>query len=266
MNNKWAFITGASSGIGKSFAEQLAQKGYHLVLLARRKERLEQLKKEVKISHPNLKVEVIVQDLTEDNCIQKIDLSLKALNIQIELLINNAGIAYFELFEKTTLEQKLATIHLNVIACTKLLHYFTGHMMDHKKQSYVCTIASLAGYIPVGNLGVYSATKAYLNSLSETLSTEFKNKSISFTSISPGGVSTEFSEKANQDVNQKAQSGMMTSDEVVRQSIKAIFNNKRRLIPGFLNKFSFLLFTVSPRSFAVDLAYKVMSKSVSKIK
>ncbi len=259
----FALITGASSGIGEEYAKQLAQQGCNLLLIARRGERLTKLKHDLEAKHPSIEIDFLVQDLTEKDAAQKIYSWVTTNNRWVTILINNAGSGSFGPFIENNLIEYRKMIALNVQSIVDIATFFVPHMLEHKQSSYLCHVASMAGYIPVPQFAVYSGTKAFVQSFSECLASEVKNTNIKVSTLSPGGVFTEFSQNAGQKV--KSAKGIMYPKEVVQYALQQMYKGKRRFIPGLLNRI--LVFTTRflPKTLMVELSGKVMRQSVTKI-
>ncbi|MDB9786794.1 SDR family NAD(P)-dependent oxidoreductase [Bacteriovoracaceae bacterium] len=236
QSKPWALITGASSGLGAEFSRQLAKKGYNLIIVARREDRLEALKEE------------ILKDYSIDIAVYGLDLSLvgSALkcfqlatenNRNISLLINNAGCGFYQRFHKSNLEDIRMVNSLNVATLTELTHCFIPHMLKHKIPSYVANIASIAGHFPVPKYAIYSATKTYVQTFTQILQSEYVGSNISFTTISPGPTISEFAERSGQQPLTKPRFGVLATAPVIEESLKALFNKNPSNIPGTLNKF-----------------------------
>ncbi|MCI5057166.1 MAG: SDR family oxidoreductase [Flavobacteriales bacterium] len=260
---KWAFITGASSGIGKAFSYEFGKQGYNLVNLARRAENLDKIKREVEDLY-QVKVINCQLDLLKDGLEERLDHFFDEHKLQVDVVINNAGCGFYDLFVDSDLDLKQRTIDLNVSAATRILHYFLPKLLKRKTVCHICNVSSLSSIIPVGHFAVYSATKAYLSSLSEVLAAEVKGSNVKIMHVNPGGVQTEFLDKANQELVNKNNPFMDSPETVARKTLKALFKNKRRYVPGWANKLSVLLFKIPPKNLAIDLAYRTMQKNAIK--
>lgn len=257
-----ALITGASSGIGEEYAKQLAQRGYSLLLVARREDRLKALKQELETRYPKIEIHYLSQDLLVHDASEQVLRWVQDHNWSVTLLVNNAGSGIYGYFQDNTLQEHHQTISLNVLSVIDLTHVFVKHMLSHGKPAFICNIASLGGYIPVSQFSVYSGTKAFVIAFSEALASELKNTNIHVFTLSPGGVYTEFSQHANQDI--KSSRGMMSPEAVVRFGLNKMFNRNRREVPGLLNKLLLFVFQFLPTTFAVDLSAKIMEGNVGK--
>jgi short-subunit dehydrogenase len=189
----WALITGASSGIGKEFARQLAKQKFNLVLVARRKERLSSLAEELEKTN-NINVTCIALDLTDPAFISKI--VQHTCEIDIGLLVNNAGFAVSGNFLESSIQKQSKLLDLNIKSLTQLTHYF-GNKMVAKNKGGVINIASASAYLPIANWSVYAASKAYVLRFTEALWYEFRNTGVDVLALCPGATKTEFNESFN---------------------------------------------------------------------
>lgn len=242
-----ALITGASSGIGKDMARRLSELGYDLILVARRKERLEDLQKRLKT-----KVKIIDMDLSvEKNLYRLYDLTK---NDNIDILINNAGFGLFGVFNKTDLDTELKMIDTNI----KAVHILTKlYLKDFVKRNsgYILNVASMAGFMSGPHLNTYYATKNYVLKLTMAIYEELKeqNSNVHISALCPGPVKTEFNEVARGGFILKG----MSSKEVAVYAVNKMFKNKLIIIPDFKNKLAIFFLRFVP--------YKLQLKIVAKI-
>jgi short-subunit dehydrogenase len=261
---KVAIVTGASSGIGRDIAIQLARESYHLVVTARRKERLEDLKKQIE-SQTQSSCYVLACDLTNRSSLQNlIDESLKwseSIGGELSVLVNNAGSGVWDRFIEIPVETSQRDIDVNVVALTTLSYHFIREVKKKGNEASILNIASMAAFMPVANYAVYSATKAYVKHFSEVLDYELKETNISVTCVCPGGVKTEFVELAGQRL--KDEKGIMSSPEVAKYSVVAMKKKKLIAVPGLLNRLS-LSIRHLPNTILIPLVEKMMSLAVEK--
>ena len=220
-----ALITGASSGIGRDMARYLASKNIDLILVARRKERLEDLKKECNVS-----VEIVELDLLKKENLYK--LFKKYQNKKIDILINNAGFGLYGDYNEADLLTELNMIELNVKAVHILTRMFLKDMTK-KNKGYILNVSSSAGLLKGGPLmSTYYATKAYVTSFTLAISEELRrNKSkVKVSVLCPGPVKTNFNKRAGVKFN----IGSLSARNVARYAIdKIIHSNKLVIVPGF---------------------------------
>jgi short-subunit dehydrogenase len=195
LTGKTALVTGASAGIGREIARILAREVGVLVLVARREDRLSEIAAEIAASHPGVRVLVRAVDLLDRAATGAVLDALDKDGVQVDVLVNNAGFGYYGLFERqgwTKIEQML---ELNVVGATYLLHRLVPPMVG-RGSGAVLNVGSTAGMFPSPALAAYSASKAYLNLLSEALHAELTGTGVSVTVLCPGPVPTEFQEVA----------------------------------------------------------------------
>jgi len=195
--SKTALITGASSGIGKELAIIHAEKGGNLVLVARRKEKLEALKQELEETF-KVNVTILSKDLTQLNAPQEIYDELKSKGIQVDYLINNAGFGGHGKFHERALEDDLAMINLNIVALTLLTKLFLPEFVA-RNSGKVLNVSSTASFMPGPLQAVYFATKAYVTFLSNAIAEELYDTNITVTNLMPGATETEFGQVSGMD-------------------------------------------------------------------
>ena len=191
----WALVTGASSGIGREFAVQLAQKGMHVVLVARRKDRLDALAAELR-QQSGVRIEVIAADLTEKGMVEQIKRRLEEAGIRIRVLCNNAAFGRWGRFEQTEPELYQQMIELNTTVVMSMCHAFMEDLASHPT-SLVINVSSAASYQPVPYMAVYAASKAFLQSFSQALHGEWKERGILVQTFVPGPTESEFDATAH---------------------------------------------------------------------
>lgn len=229
----WAIVTGASSGIGKGFAERLANEGFNLVLVSRRKNLLLELERNLLITY-SIKTKIIVADLSADDFMEEITYIIEPLDIG--LLISNAGDGVMGAFSKASADELAKMNKLNISAHTELGHYFVNHLLKRDRAGgllFVSSTASLQG-VPYG--ANYSASKAYILNLAEALNYELKQKNINVTALLPGPTSTPgFHDRDDVDLSQMPMKPMSV-DAVVNEGLKALRKNKPSHIVGRANR------------------------------
>ncbi len=232
--NKTALITGASGGLGKDFAEIFAREGYQLILVARSQEKLQSITQELEDKY-KVKVLYLVQDLSEENSANKIYQEIKADNIKLDVLINNAGFGKFGAF----IDEDVATlgemINLNVRTLTELTALVLPEMLE-RNSGKILNVASTAALQSLPNFGAYAATKAYVLSFTEALHYELRKTNISVTALCPGPTHTGFAKRANAESMLLFKNGMQ-STKVAQLGYNALMKNKMTVIAGLQNKF-----------------------------
>ncbi len=194
-NLKTALVTGASSGIGKELAKIHAQKGGNLVLVARSKDKLDNLKNELESKYA-IKATVIAEDLSLENSAQRIYNATEALGITIDILINNAGFGGHGLFHEQEFTVMQDMMQVNMVSLTQLTRFYLDGMVQ-RKNGKILNVSSTASFIPGPLQAVYYATKAYVTSFSQAIAEETAEYNVTVTALCPGAVATGFVEAGN---------------------------------------------------------------------
>ena len=248
-----ALITGASSGIGADIARVLVDEGHEVILVARRKTKLEKLAKEL-----GDKAKVIVMDVSSTyNCMQ---LYNEVKKEKIDILINNAGFGLFGEFNDISIDKELDMIDLNIKGMHTLTKLF---LKDFKKrdQGYILNVASAAGFMPGPLMSAYYASKSYVLNLSMGIYQELKqeNSNVSISVLCPGPVETEFNKVAG--VSFKAKP--LDSMTVAKYTVKKMFKNKLVIIPGLTMKLAIFFTRFAPRKLLLKIVYHIQTKKVN---
>jgi short-subunit dehydrogenase len=223
----WAVVTGASSGIGEAFARALDRRGHPVLLVARRRERLEALAKSLR------QAEVLVADL--GNAAEVTRVAAHALSLgEVELLVNNAGFATNGAFLDLGAAREVGMVELNVLAPLVLAQQLLPPMVA-RKQGGVINISSIGAFQPVPYMATYGATKAFVLSWSEALSEELRGSGVRITCVCPGPVATEFFEVANVNPLMAKLPHVMSADELVARALDAWDDGRAVLVPGLIN-------------------------------
>lgn len=250
-----ALITGASSGLGREFARLLSEQGYDLVLVARRKNRLEELKKE-------LKTEVVIYAMDISSTFNCMKLYNKVKNDHIDLFINNAGFGIFGDFEATKLDDELDMIDLNIKAVHTLTKLF---LKDFKEQDhgYILNVASIAAFFSGPKMASYYATKSYVFHMTEAIAEELRREDshVYVGLLCPGPIATEFGEVAHVDFSLKSRE----SKEVAQYALFKMFERKGIIIPGFSLEFFVFLSKFIPRKVQLRILYSMQRKRDKKL-
>lgn len=256
-----ALITGASSGLGKDFALNLARRGVALILAARRTEQLNLLAEEIRKEF-RVNVEVVTIDLTQENAAQILFEASTREGKTVDVLINNAGAGPFRSFLDAETSEHERILKLNALSLTSLCHLFGRHMVGHGQKSFILNVASVASYQPVQRFGVYCASKSYVRVLSEIIHSELQGTNVSVSCLCPGGTATEFLAANNQSPSRFGTWSLMESAVVVDVAIRGLFSGNRVIIPGVANKIACALAKVLPNRLNLWLSHHVMSLGV----
>jgi hypothetical protein len=249
----WALITGASSGIGAEFARQLAARGMHLVLTARREPLLAQLAAELHQAH-GTKTEIILADLSKPEEPARLIAEIASRGLIIELLVNNAGFGQVSEIEKTELPRILEMIQVNIAALTELTYRVLPGMLV-RGHGGIINVASVAAFQPVGYMGAYAASKAYVLHFSEALWGEARDRGVTITALCPGTTRTEF-------FNVSGVPGWLERHSaqdvrpVVRSALKAFEKGRQYVVSGWKNYILSLLVRIATRATVVRESMK----------
>ncbi len=241
----WVLITGASSGFGEEFARQYAAKGHALVLVARRRERLQALAEALHQQHGT---EVVVEpvDLSDLAAVTQLHERLRTRQIEIDILINNAGHGLQGSFADTPLADALAMVQLDIASLTAVTHVFAQDMRQ-RRRGRILLVASMLAYQGVEKFAVYAAAKAYVLRLGEALHRELKRDGITVTTLCSGMSDTGFATSAKQKLTPLLKLLMMKPAPVVKTGIRALQSGRMSVVPGFANKFLVVFMWATPR-------------------
>lgn len=246
-------ITGASSGIGRDMAREMAKLGYDLVLVARNQEGLDKLKYELQEKYSTIKIKTYALDLSiKDNCYQLHD---KVKNVDI--LINNAGFGLFGRFENTDLEKEVQMIDTNVTAYHILMKLYLQDMIK-KDAGHILNVASIAGFMPGPLMATYYATKNYIVSLTRAVRKELKKQGskVKVSLLCPGPVDTNFNNVANV----KFKIPGLTSEAVAKYAVRNMLKGKFMIIPGTIIKIARALTEITPTVLVKEISYHMQTK------
>jgi uncharacterized protein len=244
----WALVTGASSGIGLELATQLAQAGFNLLINARNAEKLNRVGHDLSSRH-NIQVKTVEADLSKSSEIDRLIHESQELNIG--LLINNAGYGTSGLFVDSSLHEEIDMLKVNCEAVLSLTHYF-AQKFKHQKRGGIIFLSSLVAFQGVPYAANYAATKAYVQSFAEALAVELKPFGISILSASPGPVESNFGQRANM------QMGRALQPSQLGVPILSALGKQTNVIPGFLSKFLTYSLRTVPRFAKVKIMQLVM--------
>jgi uncharacterized protein len=251
-----ALVTGASSGIGVEFARQLAERGFDLVLTARRVERLDEIKKELTENY-KIKVTVIPADLSSKSAIDSLIEELHHQNIRLTVLINNAGLGQHGEFQNQTWEQAEAMIRINIDALTRLSLAFAKELRT-EGTVYLLNVGSYSAFSPPSDYAVYAATKSYVLGLTQAIAGPFRREGIKVSAICPGFFRSEFFERANHRPSPLTNWLMKDADDVARIGLRGMFRGKTIIVPGWIYKVSLFSSRFLPRSWSTRVADWIM--------
>jgi uncharacterized protein len=245
-----ALITGASAGIGREFARQLANRARTLVLVARREQRLNELRDELRNRNAQLNVHTRVVDLCDKSQIDGLVRWLDENKIDIDFLINNAGLGDVGPFATSPPKRNDEMLQVNIVALTTLTRALLPQMISRKRGA-ILNVSSSAGFLPIPEFNVYAATKAYVNSFTESIRAELRGAGITVSALCPGPVRTEFQAQAQRAGGKPDDAPSLvyvSVEQVVRDAVSAVESDKPFVIPGFFMKLGMFLVRITPMS------------------
>lgn len=244
---QYALITGASKGIGKSIALALAAKGYNIAIVARSEDLLEQVAGEIK-AKAKVEVKHLAADLSEQTAAQQVFDWAFRNNLNVSILVNNAGYGLSGAFDSYPLERHMNMLQVNCNTLVQLCYLFLPGLKQ-QSQSYILNISSSAAYQAVPYLSLYAASKAMVLSFSRALRFELRKTPVSVTCVCPGATDTGFNDRAQ--VGEKAlktaEKVMMTPEKVSKAAVEAMFAKKAEVITGTINKLGGFLTWLLPK-------------------
>ena len=249
-----ALITGASSGIGQSMAKYLSTLGYDLILVARDKEKLQKLQRELQTD-----VKIIVADLAQESKLKELYVLCK--NDNIDVLINNAGFGLFGEFNSTDLGVEMNMIDVNIRAVHVLTKLFLKDMVK-RNSGYILNVSSSASFQAGPLMSTYYASKSYVTKLTVGIYEELRRKKskVHISCLCPGPVKTNFNDVANVEFAMKG----LDSDYVAKYAIDKMFKNKLIIVPGFKMKTILFFNKFTSTKFAAKIVYKVQKRKERK--
>ena len=255
-----ALITGASNGIGLELAKIHASKGGDLVLVARNKSKLDELKHELETKF-NIKVYTIGKDLSASNAAKEVYDETSKQQIKIEYLINNAGFGDFGFFAETDWNKELQMINLNITTLTQFTKLYLQDMLK-RKSGKIMNVASTAAFQSGPTMAVYYATKAYVLSFSEAVDNEARDQGISITALCPGATESGFQAAASMEESNLVKGRKLPgSKEVAEYGYAAMLKGKTVAIHGFMNWIMANSVRFIPRSIVVKVTRKIQDKA-----
>jgi uncharacterized protein len=262
IKNRYALITGASSGIGYELAKIFAQEGYHIVAVSRSQQNLENVAEELR--QLGVQVEVIAKDLFGETAATELYHEVKNRGIEVEVLVNDAGQGVYGIFTETDLEAQTSIIHLNVVSLTRLTYHFLKDMKA-RNSGKILQLASVVSELPAPYQAVYGGTKAYVLNFTEALISELKDTNITITALQPGATDTDFFNKAGAQDSKIAADKSKLADpaKVARDGYEALMKGDDKVVSGLKNKAQIAVANVVPDTMLAD-QMKKQSEPVSK--
>ena len=232
--NKTALVTGASSGMGLQYAEQLADRGYALLIVSNREEELQQAAATLRKQY-DVRVEARYADLSQAGSAEELLSWCDGLGVLPDVLVNNAGIFFMDYLSEENLPKAETMVRLHVEAVTSLCILF-GARMKARGSGYILNMSSMTARIPAPGIAVYSASKAYLKSFGKGFSSEMRPFGVVVTTVCPAAVDTGLYPLGERMRKAGRRLGLIWSPErMVRRSLRAMFRGRRSLSPGLVN-------------------------------
>lgn len=247
-----ALITGASAGLGAEFAKLFADDGHDLILVARRKDKLEEIARALKGIHRGCQVHVVEQDLGKPGAGAELFARVAALGA-VDFLVNNAGFGNSGAFGTVPLTKELELIDLNIRTLVELTHLFVVPMKK-RGSGRILQVGSTAGFQPGPFMANYYASKAYVNSFTEALQEELRGTGVTCTVLAPGATRTEFAGTAGLEQSRLFKAGAASAPDVARAGYRGMMHGCTMVVPGLLNKIMVQALRVTPRVVARRLA------------
>ncbi len=257
--DQYALVTGASKGIGREIAKQLAAKGYHLLLSARSETELAELGDELRAKH-GINAFYLACDLTLPGTAAHLANWSTTHTNTLSVLVNNAGYGLWGDFKNSALHEQQGMLQLNINAVVEL-SYLLLPVLQQQTQAYVLNLCSTAAYQAMPGMAIYAAGKSFVLSFSRALRFELRRSSVSVSCLSPGPTATGFAGRAGLDaLADLADKFNMSPTDVARIGLNGMFNKKAEIIPGFLNKLSAFGATHLPKSIIEKIAAGLYTK------
>lgn len=257
----YALITGASKGIGLELAKLFAKDGYPLIIVARSKELLDDIKQDL-VSKHLIDVRIIVKDLTRISAAQELYDEIKGNNLQVDYLINNAGFGDYGEFLDANLAHHINMINLNIITLVQLCNLF-GNDMKQRNYGKIMNVGSIASFFPGPLMATYYATKSFVLSFSEALSKELEKTNVTVTVLCPGTTATQFFDSANatnDKTNLLKKMRPASANSVAQYGYKKMMRGKVIAIHGIKNRMAIFFNRFISRKLSRKLVYNIQKK------
>jgi len=258
--SKTALITGASGGIGYELALLLARDGFDCILVARSRDKLDELAARLE-SEFRVKTLVVARDLSKPTAVDEIYEEVSAASMSIDVLVNNAGFPVYGRFVDTDWQAELDMLQVNVVALTALTKLFVRGMVE-RRNGRILNLASTAAFVPGPLMAVYYASKAYVLSFSQALANELQGTGVTVTALAPGPTRTGFQKRGVMEDSRLVRGQIADAKSVATAGYRGMMRGKTIVIPGFSNKLIPWVARVSPRG-AVTRVVRRMQERVS---
>ncbi|MBN1965346.1 MAG: SDR family oxidoreductase [Anaerolineae bacterium] len=257
LAGKTALVTGASSGLGVTFARELAARGADLILVARREDRLRAVQQEIAATY-GVAVDVLPLDLLDEAARQDLHDRLQAQGKAVDILVNNAGFGLYGNFVEVDWPRERNMLELDIVALVHLTKLFVPDMVA-RGSGYVLLLSSIGAYQPSPTYGSYSAAKSFVLYFGESLHYELRGTNVSVTVLSPGVTRTEFHQVAGQTLTWYQRVTMMTAEQVARIGIDAMLKRRASVVVGWVNALMAWTARFVPRQWAASITNRLMT-------
>ena len=245
-SEKYALVTGASSGIGWHISEELAKRGYSIIAVSNQPTQLLDLQVKLEKLYP-IHVLTLDIDLAQEESPIRVFNFCKENKLTIETLVNNAGIFFFGEVTKVDYDRVKSIIALHILTPALLCRLF-GEQMAENGKGYILNISSITAVMPYPGISLYAPTKAFIRHFTRSLRSEMKLDKVNVTCLMPGATDTSLYNTGNLNISLLKKLGLMKKPEdVAKEGLKALFSNRAVCIPGFMNKLVVLLVPLVPR-------------------
>ena len=253
--NKTALITGASRGIGFELSKLFAQDSYNLILIARSKKTLIEIQQDLSKKY-NIKVLIMIKDLSVPNIAFEIFNELRNKQIKVDVLVNNAGIGDFDKFQNQKISKISRIMQINIISLTELTRLFIDEMIE-EKEGKILNISSMAAFQAGPYMAVYYASKAYVQSFSEAITSELRGTGVTVTTLCPGPTKSGFQQEVGSGNSKLSKFNFLfSSEKVAKSGYKALQKGKSIKIPGLIYRFLLNTSRILPRKIKIKIIRK----------
>jgi short-subunit dehydrogenase len=254
MGQGRTLITGASAGIGAALADVFAERGHDLILVARRGDALNARAAEIERRF-HVKVASFVEDLADAQGPRRLFDAVGGAGLEVEILVNNAGVGLYGKFAQTDLSAELKMIQLNVTTVAELTKRFLPGMIQ-RRSGRILNVASTAAFVPGPWMSIYYATKAFVLSFSEAINYELRPNGITVTTLCPGPTESEFKVRAGSQRSRLFEAFLMDAPTVARVGYDAMMKGKAVAIPGLRNKLIPVAARLIPRPMIATMSHR----------
>jgi short-subunit dehydrogenase len=256
---KTVLITGASSGIGFELSRIFANNGYNLVLISQNEGNLNKAVSKLREQNRNIQIIPLPMDLSQPSSPQEIYSFIKGKSLQIDVLVNNAGIQVYGNFHETILEDNIELMYVNMFALTKLTRLFLDDMVK-RREGKILNLASTGAFQPCPLNAVYCASKAFVLHFSEGIAEELRGSGVTVTALCPGATRTNFAKRAKIEDTRMFSGSLMEPCKVAEIGYSSLMKGRAVVVAGIGNKLMTESIRLSPRSMVTKLGRQLMTR------